>query len=102
MMIYLACFFNHWLSSIAKQELKDVFRSVPEIAELVGSEDKDMILAISEDDEIDGDKIKGSLSSIFTRFMAAKSDIISELICRMKSRLSSEDKVIFCFVSTYI
>lgn len=66
---------------------------MPEIAELVGREDTDMILSIGENDEVDSDKMKSSLRSIFTRFMAAKNEIISELIFRMKNRLCSEDKV---------
>lgn len=73
------------------QELKDILISVPEIAELVGRENTNLVLGIC--DNVKEAKMKGFLRLIFTKFMTANKEIISGLIYKMKRRLTSADKV---------
>ncbi|KAF5205502.1 Mannose-6-phosphate isomerase [Thalictrum thalictroides] len=63
---------------ISLQEFKDVFSSVPEIAELVGNVDAEQTV---------------DLRLIFTKLMSADKDAVVEMVNKMKTRLTLEKKV---------
>lgn len=94
---YFLCSYNN-LSGITCycfQELKRVLHDVPEIVELVGSEDVEQVLNVTEHDG--EEKSKASLQSIFSRLMSANKSNISDKIDKLKIRLNMENKV--CFFS---
>ncbi|KAI3956854.1 hypothetical protein MKX01_000888 [Papaver californicum] len=76
---------------ITLQELKDVLLTVPEIIELVGSVAAELLLSVKEEDG--EEKIKPLLRSIFTILMLAGKDLVSEMVSKMKDRLTAESKV---------
>ncbi|KAI3981788.1 hypothetical protein MKX01_027773 [Papaver californicum] len=72
-------------------ELKDVLLTVPDITELVGSVAAELLLSVKEEDG--EEKIKPLLRSIFTILMLASKDLVSEMVSKMKDRLTAESKV---------
>ena len=64
---------------------------VPEIVELVGTTDADLILAFSDQDA--QEKVKSVLRSIFTKIMTASKENIVEVTARLKDRLHFESQV---------
>ncbi|RZC74599.1 hypothetical protein C5167_050079 [Papaver somniferum] len=72
------------------KEFKDVLLSVPEIIELVGSVAAELLLAAKEEDG--EEKTKPLLRSIFTILMSASKDLVSEMVSKMKDRLTVESK----------
>ncbi|XP_077244621.1 mannose-6-phosphate isomerase 2-like [Tasmannia lanceolata] len=76
---------------VSLEELKGVLGSVPEIVELVNNVDVDHVLNIKEQDG--GEKVKTYLQSMFTQLMSASKDNVSEMLFKMKSRLSVDNKV---------
>lgn len=76
---------------ISLEELKRVLHDVPEIVELVGSEDVEQVLNVTEHDG--EEKSKASLQSIFSRLMSANKSNISDKIDKLKIRLNMENKV---------
>ncbi|XP_010549921.1 PREDICTED: mannose-6-phosphate isomerase 1 [Tarenaya hassleriana] len=74
---------------IPLQELKGVLRDVPEIEELVGTEEANQVLSISEQHT---EEVKSVLQTIFTLLMSAGADSTKEIISKMKQRLCMESK----------
>lgn len=67
---------------------------VPEITELVGSTDVDLVLAFSDQDA--QEKVKSVLRSIFTKIMTASEEKITEVTAILKDRLHFESQVCYC------
>lgn len=72
------------------QELKSVIRAVPEIEELVGSEEVNQVFCISEHDE---EKVKSAVRTIFTLLMSAGPDTTKQIVSKLKHRLHMESQV---------
>lgn len=66
--------------------------NVPEIEELVGSEDANKVFDITDRD--DENKVTSVLRSIFTHLMSASKEMITTIITKMKNRLHIESQVI--------
>lgn len=73
------------------QELKSVIRAIPEIEELVGSEETNQVLIISEHD--DEEKMKSAVRTIFTLLMSAGPDTTKQIVFKLKRRLHLESEV---------
>ncbi|KAF5194709.1 Mannose-6-phosphate isomerase [Thalictrum thalictroides] len=70
---------------VSLKEFKDVFSSVPEIAEFVGNVDAD---------QNGEEKVKDfDLKSIFTQLMSADKYAVAEMVNKLKTRLTLERKV---------
>ncbi|KAI4346885.1 hypothetical protein L6164_007748 [Bauhinia variegata] len=76
---------------ISLEELKAVLRAVPEIVELVGAEDTDLILKINDQDG--EETVRPVFQAIFTQLMSASKDRVTEAIDRLKNRLLAESQV---------
>ncbi|XP_021827759.1 mannose-6-phosphate isomerase 1-like [Prunus avium] len=76
---------------ISLEELKVVLDNVPEIEELVGSEDANKVFDITDRD--DENKVMSVLRSIFTHLMSASKEMITTIIAKMKNRLHVESQV---------
>lgn len=74
------------------QELKSVIRAIPEIEELVGSEEANQVFCISEHDE---EKVKSAVRTIFTLLMSAGPDTTKQIVSKLKHRLHMESQVFF-------
>uniref|UniRef100_A0A1J3DEU7 mannose-6-phosphate isomerase n=1 Tax=Noccaea caerulescens TaxID=107243 RepID=A0A1J3DEU7_NOCCA len=74
---------------IPLQELKSVIRAIPEIEELVGSEEANQVFCISEDDE---EKVKSAVRTIFTLLMSAGPDTTKQIVSKLKRRLHMESQ----------
>ncbi|CAN8269759.1 unnamed protein product [Cochlearia groenlandica] len=74
---------------IPLQELKSVIRAIPEIEELVGSEETNQVLCISEHDE---EKMKSAVRTIFTSLMSAGPDTTKQIVFKLKRRLHIESQ----------
>lgn len=72
------------------QELKSVIRAIPEIEELVGSEEANQVFCISEHDE---EKVKSVVRTIFTLLMSAGPDTTKKIVFKLKRRLHMESQV---------
>lgn len=72
------------------QELKSVIKAIPEIEELVGSEEANQVLCISEYDE---EKVKSAVRTIFTLLMSAGPDTTKQIVFKLKRRLHMESQV---------
>lgn len=72
------------------QELKSVIRAIPEIEELVGSEEANQVFCISEHDE---DKVKSVVRTIFTLLMSADPETTKKIVFKLKRRLHMEIQV---------
>ena len=72
------------------QELKSVIRAIPEIEELVGSEEANQVFCISEHDE---EKVKSAVRTIFTLLMSAGPDTTKQIVFKLKRRLHMESQV---------
>ncbi|GKU90304.1 hypothetical protein SLEP1_g4310 [Rubroshorea leprosula] len=80
---------------ISSKELKDVFCNVPETLELVRGADKEQFACfINEKGSQEG---KAILQSIFSRLMLSTKDEITQMISKMKKRLSLEEEEFFAF-----
>ncbi|KAF7820019.1 mannose-6-phosphate isomerase 1 [Senna tora] len=73
------------------KELKAVLRTVPEIVELVGNANANMVLQVSNHDG-EG-KVKAVLQEVFTKLMSASKEQVTEVVNRLKSRLHKESQV---------
>ncbi|KAF7027177.1 hypothetical protein CFC21_039241 [Triticum aestivum] len=73
------------------KELKDVIRTVPEVAGLIGHEDADKLMTIKE--YHGGNDIKSSLQSAFAKLMTASKEAVSEAVNKLKGRLNDESKI---------
>ncbi|CDY34738.1 BnaA01g32870D [Brassica napus] len=74
---------------IPLQELKSVIRAIPEIEELVGSEETNQVFCISEHDE---EKVKSAVRTIFTLLMSAGPDTTKQIVFKLKRRLHMESQ----------
>ncbi|GLT43486.1 hypothetical protein SLA2020_174290 [Shorea laevis] len=75
---------------ISSEELKDVFCNVPETLELLRDADKEQFACfINEKGSQEGKVI---LQSIFSRLMLSTKDEITQMISKMKKRLSLEEE----------
>ncbi|VVA96229.1 unnamed protein product [Arabis nemorensis] len=74
---------------IPLQELKSVIRAIPEIEELVGSEEANQVFCISEHDE---EKVKSVVRTIFTLLMSAGPDTTKKIVFKLKRRLHMESQ----------
>ncbi|CAN6700423.1 unnamed protein product [Malus baccata var. baccata] len=72
------------------KELKVVLDNVPEIEELVGSEEAQKVSGITDLDE--EEKVKSALRSLFTHLMLASKEMITTVITKMKDRLHAESQ----------
>ncbi|XP_050374427.1 mannose-6-phosphate isomerase 1-like [Argentina anserina] len=72
------------------KELKEMLRTVPEIAELVGVVDAEKILLVGERHE--NGKVNTDLEAMFSRLMLSSKETISKIISRLKRRLNLEKK----------
>lgn len=88
-----------YVSILKFQELKDVIRDVPEIEELVGSEEANQVFCISEQDE---EKVKSVVRTIFTLLMSAGPNMTKEIVFRLKRRLHMESQVSHGFARCFI
>ncbi|KAF8059766.1 hypothetical protein N665_1224s0009 [Sinapis alba] len=74
---------------IPLQELKSVIRAIPEIEELVGSDEANQVFCISEHDE---EKVKSAVRTIFTLLMSAGPDTTKQIVSKLKHRLHMESQ----------
>ncbi|CAA7023806.1 unnamed protein product [Microthlaspi erraticum] len=72
------------------QELKSVIGDIPEIEELVGSEEANQVFCISEHNE---EKVKSAVRTIFTVLMSAGPDTTKAIVFKLKRRLHMESHV---------
>ncbi|XP_042493111.1 mannose-6-phosphate isomerase 1-like isoform X2 [Macadamia integrifolia] len=76
---------------VSLEEIKNVLHTVPEIIELVGDDEADQVLHVSE---LSGEKkVKAVLQSLVTQLMSASESSISETVYKMKRRLNMQKKV---------
>ncbi|WOK93473.1 hypothetical protein Cni_G02171 [Canna indica] len=73
------------------EELKDVLISVPEIKDLVGSEEARKFF-ITEELDVNSEA-KMFLQSIFTKLISSSKEAVSELVSKLKVRLDTESKI---------
>ncbi|KAL9424901.1 hypothetical protein AB3S75_031929 [Citrus x aurantiifolia] len=83
--------FEALCSFISLQELKSVLQNVPEIVELVGSEEANRVLHVEMQDG--EEKAKFVLQSIFTNLMTASMEMTTKATTKLKSRLHKESQV---------
>ncbi|CAN6382081.1 unnamed protein product [Urochloa humidicola] len=72
-------------------ELKDILRTIPEVDELVGHDNSNMLKTVNEYDG--DDKVQSCLRSAFSKLMTASKDKVSEATKRLICRLKVESKV---------
>jgi mannose-6-phosphate isomerase len=72
------------------KELKEIFRTVPELKELVEHEDTDKLVTMEYDW---GDEVKSNLQSAFTKLMTASKHMVFEAIGKLINRLNAESEV---------
>ena len=72
------------------QELKAVL-TVPEVVELVGVENVNLVLQITDEDG--EEKVKPILKSLFTDIMSAGKERVAGAVDRLRSRLHKESQV---------
>ncbi|XP_078445714.1 mannose-6-phosphate isomerase 2-like isoform X2 [Wolffia australiana] len=78
---------------ITLQELKIVLKEIPEIEQIVGAEAVGRVLRIEEQQEQEqGDESRSALRSIFTRLMSADEGLVSDLVCKLETRLKAENQ----------
>uniref|UniRef100_A0ACD5U500 Uncharacterized protein n=1 Tax=Avena sativa TaxID=4498 RepID=A0ACD5U500_AVESA len=75
---------------VGTQELKEIFRTVPELKDLVGHKDTDKLVTMEYDW---GDKVKSNLQSAFTMLMTASKHMVSEAIAKLINRLNAESEI---------
>ncbi|KAM2527581.1 hypothetical protein TB1_024819 [Malus domestica] len=75
---------------ITPQELKVVLANVPEIEELIGSEEAKKVSGITDQDK--EEKVTSALRSVFTHLMLASKEMITTVITKMKDRLHIESQ----------
>nr|XP_011464099.1 PREDICTED: mannose-6-phosphate isomerase 1-like [Fragaria vesca subsp. vesca] len=75
---------------ISLKELKEMLRTIPEIAELVGVADAEKILLVGERHE--SGKVNTDLEAMFSRLMLSSKETISKMISKLKRRLNQEKK----------
>ncbi|CAI8586985.1 unnamed protein product [Vicia faba] len=76
---------------ITLEELKDVIHNVPEVVNLVGDANVDLVLQTS--DQTDEEKVKPVLQAVFTHLMSASKEIVTKAVNRLINRLQLESEV---------
>ncbi|KAL3007798.1 hypothetical protein AAZX31_08G355200 [Glycine max] len=76
---------------ITLKELKGVLHTVPEIVELVGATNTNLVLQTNDQDG--EEKVKPVLQAVFTDLMSACKDRVTDAVNRLKSRLLKESEV---------
>ncbi|QCE12941.1 mannose-6-phosphate isomerase 1-like [Vigna unguiculata] len=76
---------------ITLKELKGVLHSTPEIVELVGATNTDLVLQTNDEDG--EEKVKPVLKAVFTDLMSASKERVTDAVNRLKSRLLQENEV---------
>ncbi|XP_027353167.1 mannose-6-phosphate isomerase 1-like isoform X2 [Abrus precatorius] len=76
---------------ITVKELKAVLHDVPEIVELVGVENANLVLQTSDQDS--EEKVKAVLQAVFTHLMSASRERVTDAVNQLKSRLLKESEV---------
>ncbi|KAE9595174.1 hypothetical protein Lal_00009326 [Lupinus albus] len=76
---------------ITLKELKAVLHTVPEVAELIGAENANLVFQTSDQDsEL---QLKSVFQTVFTLLMSAKKDKVTDVVNRLKSRLHKESEM---------
>lgn len=68
-----------------------MFHTIPEVVELVGPENANLVLQSSDRDG-EG-KVNPVLQVVFTHLLSADEEIVTDAVNRLKSRLHSESEV---------
>lgn len=68
-----------------------MLHTVPEVVELVGAANADLVFQTSDQDG--EEKIKPVLQAVFTHLMSASQEIVTDAVNRLKSRLHKENEV---------
>nr|AAX31279.1 phosphomannose isomerase [Cyamopsis tetragonoloba] len=76
---------------ITPKELKAVLHTVPEVVELVGAANANLILQTRDQDG--EEKVKPVLQTVFTHLMSASKEKVTDAVNRLKSRLHKESEV---------
>ncbi|CAI0451389.1 unnamed protein product [Linum tenue] len=76
---------------VSFEELKDVVRYIPEVVELIDIEDTSQLLHIN--DQVEVEKVKSILRSIFTQLMSASKEMTTEAVSKLKIRLQMQSQV---------
>ncbi|WJX80591.1 Mannose-6-phosphate isomerase [Trifolium repens] len=76
---------------IPLKELKAVIHTVPEVVDLVGAENANLVLQTS--DQNGEEKVKPVLQAVFTHFMSASKEIVTDAVNRLINRLHKESEV---------
>ncbi|KAK7295788.1 hypothetical protein RJT34_18700 [Clitoria ternatea] len=75
---------------ITLKELKAVLYTVPEVGELIGAANAELVLQTSDQDE---EKVKPVLQAVFTHLMSASKGSITDAVNKLKGRLHKEREV---------
>ncbi|CAL0308267.1 unnamed protein product [Lupinus luteus] len=76
---------------ITLKELKAVLHTVPEVSELIGAENANLVLQTSDQDS--EEKLKSVLKAVFTLLMSANKDRITDAVNTLKCRLHKESEM---------
>ncbi|CAK8540576.1 unnamed protein product [Lathyrus sativus] len=76
---------------ITLEELKAVIHNVPEVVDLVGDANADLVLQSS--DQTDQEKVKPVLQAVFTHLMSASKENVTNAVNRLINRLQVESEV---------
>ncbi|KAJ1443239.1 RmlC-like cupin domain superfamily [Sesbania bispinosa] len=76
---------------ITLKELKAVLHTVPEVVELVGAANANLVL--QTEDQYGEEKVKPVLQAVFTLLMSASKEIVTDAVNRLKNRLQKESEV---------
>lgn len=68
-----------------------MLHSTPEIVELVGATNTDLVLQTNDEDG--EEKVKPVLKAVFTDLMSASKERVTDAVNRLKSRLLQENEV---------
>jgi len=67
-----------------------VIHTVPEVVDLVGAENANLVLETSDQNE---EKVKPVLQAVFTHLMSASKEIVTDAVNRLINRLHEESEV---------
>ncbi|CAN1122579.1 Mannose-6-phosphate isomerase 2 [Linum perenne] len=83
--------FEALCSFVSFEELKDILRNIPEVVELIDSKDASQLLQINE--QVESEKVKSLLRSIFTQLMSASKEMTTRAVSKLKIRLQRQSQV---------
>lgn len=67
-----------------------MIHTVPEVVDLVGAANANLVLETSDHNE---DKVKPVLQAVFTHLMSASKEIVTDAVTRLINRLHEESEV---------